>query len=126
MRRLTLQRVFSMFPDGLPGTGLLLLRTAAGGALLLQGVAYFTDRHDLSILSVILGLLTVVTGATLLIGYLTPLASVLAAIFSLGGTLAWFPVPASDLFEGKLTAVLSMVIVIALACLGPGAFSLDA
>ena len=121
-----MQRVFSTFPDGLPGAGLLLLRGAAGAALLVQGTAYFMDSHDLSLLTWAIALLTVASGAALLIGYLTPFASALAALFSLGSVFSWFPLPHLDLFEARLTAGLAAVIVVALVCLGPGAYSLDA
>lgn len=121
-----MQRAFSTFPDGLPGTGLLLLRAATGVALLVQGVAYLVDWRGLGFLTLVVGLLTAASAALLLVGYLTPLASVLAGLFCLGCGFSWFPVPTLELFEAKLTATLATVIAVALICLGPGAFSLDA
>jgi uncharacterized membrane protein YphA (DoxX/SURF4 family) len=121
-----LLRVFSMFPDGLPGVGLFLLRAAAGAALLVQGAAYFVDWHDLPLLTVAIALLTIASGAALLIGYLTPFAGIVAGLISTGGAFSWLPVPNLYLFEARLTAILATVIVAALVCLGPGAFSLDA
>lgn len=121
-----MQRAFSTFPDGLPGAGLLLLRGAAGVALLVQGAAYVVDWHDLEFVTLTIGLLTIASGASLLIGYLTPLAAVLAGVFCVGGAFSWFPTASLELFEAKPTAALATVIAVALVCLGPGAFSLDA
>jgi uncharacterized membrane protein YphA (DoxX/SURF4 family) len=70
--------------------------------------------------------MTVASGALLLIGYLTPFAGVLAGLFCVGSALSWFPAPNLELFEAKLTAAFAAVIVVALVCLGPGAFSMDA
>jgi uncharacterized membrane protein YphA (DoxX/SURF4 family) len=84
------------------------------------------DSHDLSLLTWAIALLTVASGTALLIGYLTPFAGVLAALFSSGSVFSWFPLPHLDLFEARLTAGLAAVIVVALVCLGPGAYSLDA
>ena len=121
-----MQRAFSTFPDGLPGAGLLLLRAAVGSAFIVQGVAYIMDWHALRLPARAIAVLMVASGAALVIGYLTPCAGILAGLFSMGGALSWLPVPNVDLFEAKLTAVLATVILAALVCLGPGAFSLDA
>jgi uncharacterized membrane protein YphA (DoxX/SURF4 family) len=121
-----LQRAFCTFPDGLPGAGLLLLRGAAGIVLLVQGGAYLSDWRGLGFLALAVALLTVASGALLLVGYLTPLAGVLAGLVCVGSAFAWFPAPNLELFEAKLTTALATVIVVALVCLGPGAFSLDA
>ena len=121
-----MQRAFSTFPDGLPGAGLLLLRGAAGIALLVQGAAYFSDWRGLGFLALAVALLTVASGALLLVGYLTPFAGILAGLYCVGGAFSWFPAPNIELFETKLTTALATVIVVALVCLGPGAFSLDA
>jgi uncharacterized membrane protein YphA (DoxX/SURF4 family) len=103
-----------------------LLRAAAGGTLFVQSAAYLVDWHGLGLLTLVVSVLTVASGALLLIGYLTPFAGILAGLFCLGSALSWFPAPNLELFEAKLTAALAAVIVVALVCLGPGAFSMDA
>jgi uncharacterized membrane protein YphA (DoxX/SURF4 family) len=80
----------------------------------------------LGFLALAVALLTVTSGALLLVGYMTPFAGILAGLFCVGVAFSWFPAPSLELFEAKLTTALATVIVIALACLGPGAFSLDA
>lgn len=103
-----------------------MLRAAAGGTLFVQSAAYLVDWHGLGLLTLVVSVLTVASGALLLIGYLTPFAGILAGLFCLGSALSWFPAPNLELFEAKLTAALAAVIVVALVCLGPGAFSMDA
>ena len=115
-----------MFPGGRPGVGLLLLRSALGGMLVLQGAIDFTDWHDLALLTRCVALLILASGALLVVGYLTPVASLIAGLNSLGGGLSWYAQPAPELFTAKLVIVLATVIAAAIVCLGPGAFSLDA
>jgi uncharacterized membrane protein YphA (DoxX/SURF4 family) len=57
---------------------------------------------------------------------LTPIAAILAALISTGITLSWFPPPSIAHCRSLLAIVLEMAIAIALICLGPGAFSVDA
>jgi len=102
------------------------LRAATGSALVAQGLVYFTGWHELKFLSLAVASLTIATGAFLLAGYLTPLVGIAGALLIVGTALSWFPSPHPDLFEAKITAALVTVISIALVCLGPGAFSLDA
>jgi putative oxidoreductase len=120
----SLLRIFSTFPDGWPGAGLVLLRVAAGGAFILQGIAYGTDWHRLSFL--ILAMLFLMLGASLLIGYLTPFVGVLAGLACASSAFSWFPIPRLNLLESRPTVVLATVIASSLVCLGPGAFSVDA
>jgi uncharacterized membrane protein YphA (DoxX/SURF4 family) len=121
-----LQRAFSTFPAGLPGAGLLLLRAAAGVALLVQGAAYLADWHGIGFLTLTAGLMAAASGVLLLVGYLTPFAGVLAGLFCAGSAFSWFAAPSVEVFEAKPTVALAIVIAVALVCLGPGAFSLDA
>ncbi len=123
-----MQRLFSSFPAGWPGLGLLLLRAAAGLSLTVQGGAYLTGLagrgQEIWIQAV--GLLAIVTGALLLIGLLTPVAGALAALDGAGMALARLPSPIPDGIGGTLATVFLVVISVALLLLGPGAFSLDA
>jgi uncharacterized membrane protein YphA (DoxX/SURF4 family) len=118
--------MFSTYPDEWPGTGLFLLRVAIGIVLIARGVTFLLGWRDLKFTAAAIALL-VVSGATLLLsGYLTRLAAVLIALASACGIIFWSWAPAVDLFQTRLTAALMGVIAMALVCLGPGAFSLDA
>jgi uncharacterized membrane protein YphA (DoxX/SURF4 family) len=67
------------------------------------------------------------TGAGfLLAGLMTPFVAVLVAISGIGSALAWIPLPIQDLFDSYLAIINLIVLSIAIAFLGPGAFSLDA
>ena len=107
------QRLFSLFPSGLPGFALLLLRASVALAILLEGYA---QRQELS--GLVLGAL-VMLSATLCMGFLTPLAAALALVFQM---VSW--VSLSD-YGIELHAV-AILDALALALLGPGAYSVDA
>ena len=68
----------------------------------------------------------VAIGLSFLLGYLTPFASALTAIVSLSVVVVRLLASNFDLGAVRLSSVFTAVIAIALACLGPGAFSLDA
>jgi uncharacterized membrane protein YphA (DoxX/SURF4 family) len=66
------------------------------------------------------------SGAFLLAGLMTPLVAVIVAIVGVGIALAWIPSPGQDFFDSSLAIINRVVLSIAVALLGPGAFSLDA
>jgi uncharacterized membrane protein YphA (DoxX/SURF4 family) len=118
--------MFPRFPGGWPGVGLLLLRVAVGVTVLAQCVAYAVDWRHLGLATWAVGLLAIASSVSLLIGYLTPFSGVLLALLSLGAALSWLPAPNPNLFDSKLATALASVIAVAMVCLGPGAFSVDA
>ena len=114
------QKLFSSFADGSPGAGLLLMRLAAAAYLALRAAGIvLSPVASIPGLSIGLGLLCAVTALLLLIGLWTPVSGVLAAVAA-GWHCAAVPpsLPSADLLLGVLG--------IALALLGPGAWSLDA
>jgi uncharacterized membrane protein YphA (DoxX/SURF4 family) len=70
--------------------------------------------------------IAIASGIALLLGYLTPVAATLAALTSLVAGFAWLPPLSLGPDATRLSSALVMVIAVALVCLGPGAFSLDA
>jgi uncharacterized membrane protein YphA (DoxX/SURF4 family) len=68
--------------------------------------------------------LLIPSGSSLLIGFLTPAVSILVGLGNLGILLSWFP-PPWNIFNAKLATALMIVTSLAVAFLGPGAFSLD-
>lgn len=116
--------MFTTFPDGWPGAGLMLLRAAAGAVLITQGAAYFGERHAPGFLAVVAVSAMIAIGVLLLIGLLTRFAALLAAAVGVSSIFAWFP--GSNGGQTHTTIALSAVIAVALICLGPGALSLDA
>jgi len=121
-----LQRIFSTFPSGWPGAGLLLLRAIVGIVIAAQGVAYLGEWHALGPGTWLVSLLDVAAGISLFMGYLTPFAAMLVGVICVGSALSWIQPPYPNLFDAKLAAALATTIAVALACLGPGAFSIDA
>lgn len=118
--------MFSTFPGGWPGAGLLLLRAAIGVTTIVQGALYLTDPGNLTLETGTVGLAAIASGALLLMGFLTPVAGALVAVGTLGVGLAWFPAATRNLFDAKLPTVFAVIISAAIVFLGPGALSIDA
>ena len=111
-----MQRLFSTFPNGWPGRGLLVLRLVVGGMLLTNGIAWLASGpHRVATASAIIG---IAAGLLMLIGFCTPVGSVLAVISQFWTLLISAVMPQ--------TAILLLSISVAVAMLGPGAWSIDA
>jgi len=86
-----------------------------------QGIGYVQSD---SLVPRALAVLAFAGGAFLLAGLMTPLVAVLVAAGGIGIALSWIPLP--GVFDNYLTIINLIVLSIAIALLGPGAFSLDA
>jgi hypothetical protein len=108
-----MQRLFSTFPIGWPGVGLLILRTSAAMALLFESAFWHSAWPGwIQTVGILLSI-------ALLAGYLTP---VIAAICLFVHALIWcrFGMGSTG------CAIIVCLDLIALALLGPGGYSVDA
>jgi hypothetical protein len=110
-----MQRLFSSFPTGAPGGGLILLRLVA--ALSLQTDA--SGHLALTAHTSLPGVALVVLSLALLIGLLTPVAALTCAALEAAMLFTSTPPGTALMLQGPVMCV-------ALALLGPGAYSFDA
>ena len=111
-----LQRLFSMFPNGLPGAGLLLLRLVCS-VLVISG-AVITILGASNTQTFILQAIALAAALLLLVGLWTPLAGLVILLVELWMALSGM--------KGIENSVLLATLGAALAVLGPGAHSIDA
>ena len=112
-----MQKLFSAFPGGWPGVGLLLLRALVGATLIAQTLTYI-GSEKLSLLSWLLVATVLIIASCLLVGFMTPVAAVVIGLATAG--LVVFT------FNPSQTVLNVIVLTTAIALLGPGAFSIDA
>ena len=116
-----LQRLFSTFPDGWPGFGLLLLRLGTGVAAIGLSVRGFLSEAGEPV-SIARDLAAIIGGAFLLAGLWTPLTGALLVADELWIALSLY----SSKRDGQWIPVLLAVLTAGVAMLGPGAWSIDA
>lgn len=97
-----------------------------GLTAILQGVAYLSRPGVAPIWMWSLGLLALLSGAALIVGVLTLGATALIAFGAMGTAFSWLPAPTPNLFDRMLPTALVIVVTVAIALLGPGAWSMDA
>lgn len=110
-----MQRLFSTFPDGWPGTGLVFLR-AVTAIPLVQFIA--GPLAPILPFAIDLQLLAAGCSALLMVGLWTPIAGLLMAIAQLSLLLFHFSSWSMHIVLAALGAALAMI--------GPGAWSVDA
>ena len=108
-----MQRLFSTFPGGLPGAGLLLLRAAAAIPLVYTGLLTVASSSP-----AILEVASAGAAVLLLIGLWTPLGGAVVAIAELGLAVLHPAEPWMYILFATMGAALAM--------LGPGGSSVDA
>ena len=106
-----MQKLYITFPDGAPGIGIMLLRFAVGATLV--AIATGSRAPPLPALIVMSGFVL-----TLLMGFMTRISAVLVALF-----LGMYG--ASGGFAGGPLEAATIAHSLALALLGPGAYSID-
>ena len=102
-----------MFPSGLPGIALLLLRLSVASTVLLHGYA----RREVLAVAALAGFLLL--AMALIVGFLTPIVTLLVMAVQFAG-----PWGLGMTNTGFVTV--SILNALALALLGPGAYSFDA
>lgn len=100
------------------------MRVALGATSAVEGGAHLFQRDGMTVAAAAAGILAVAGGVSLLLGCLTPLASILAA--SGGAAITFQGAPAALLLGGGPPPLLLLSVAAAVVLLGPGAFSLDA
>ena len=114
-----LQRLFSTFPDGWPGLGLLLLRLDAGISLIYLALEDISGQAGPGIVA--RDAIAIAGAIFLLLGLWTPAMAAVTAVGQL-----WILVSVSARPDGRSIHVLFAVLAAAVAMLGPGAWSIDA
>lgn len=111
-----MRRFFSNFTGGWPALGLLVIRIAAGLALIIDGKSRVVPGQ-LS-LPLVVGVFAIADGIILIAGVWTPLAGILAIALSATEVLVYHENPCPGVLLAAMGAGVAFV--------GPGAFSIDA
>jgi uncharacterized membrane protein YphA (DoxX/SURF4 family) len=116
-----LQRLFSTFPAGLPGVGLLLLRLSLGTVLIGFGTASLFGKSPEPV-AALQNFLALPGGIFLLAGLWTPVTSTFAALAEVWIAMS----PGSSHMSQTWMHGFLAVVALSISMLGPGAWSVDA
>ncbi len=121
-----MSRLYSRFPARAPGAGLLLLRMAIGATLVAQAMPCLSGAQDPRLSSLACCLLALVSGASLIVGFLTRIVAAIAATLVTSATLLSLTSSSVGPLRSYPSDLNMIVVAVAIALLGPGAISLDA
>lgn len=116
-----MRRVYSSFPSGLPGIGLLLLRLTLGTVGAIESGLLL--KHDGRLLADVAAVVSGAAAVLLVAGLLTPVAGVWLA---LNAAALWLAGDGASPRLDHSMALLRVGSCLAAALLGPGAYSADA
>ena len=102
------------------------MRLVVGFSATHQGIETLIASDNPTLASWTIGLVAIFVGATLLVGFLTPITGISAAIGNSALVVSLFAGSGASAPDKAFTAIDLAVLSIALVLLGPGAFSLDA
>ena len=105
--------------------GLLVLRIAIGLTGTIQGSLVLAEHSASAAESWSVGLALIGSGVLLLIGFLTPIASIVQGLLAVSFALTWVAAPLTNLFVSSPAVALLVAVDLALALLGPGSVSID-
>jgi uncharacterized membrane protein YphA (DoxX/SURF4 family) len=125
-RRISVQRTFSSFPSGWAGAALLVLRLVVGASATLEAGLTIARNHTPAHIATIAAASVAIAGLTLIIGFLTPIASVFVCLMGAVIMVICIPPAALLLFNSRMAAFEFVVMSAMLVILGPGAISVDA
>lgn len=115
---------FLTFPGGWAAVALVLLRLIVGVSAAVQG--FFCWAQASSLVSYLTAAILVVSGLCVLVGFATPVTSVVVACCMLALAASWLALPAQKVFDSKQAVLEYVAIAVSIAMLGPGMYSLDA
>jgi uncharacterized membrane protein YphA (DoxX/SURF4 family) len=103
-----------------------MLRAVVGITAAVQGGTSLANADELTLGVWVAGLLAILSGTSLLIGFFTPGAAAIAGLSIVVIALSWFQAPDAVLFLDRVGTVCVASVAAAVVLLGPGAHSLDA
>ena len=102
-----------------------VLRVVAGIALIAQSVQY-SGPATAPATAWVSGLVILAAGCLLVAGLVTPVAVSLVFLWGTAVAVSLLPPPMPNLFDSGLSLVFGATMLLAIAGMGPGAFSADA
>lgn len=111
-----MRRLFSSFARGWPGVGLLVLRVAAGSSLIARSILVLENTPTFG--TGFFQLFIAATGLLLIAGLWTPVGAAVMVFLELWRIISRHGDPPTD--------ILLCTLALAIALLGPGAWSVDA